>query len=576
MRDLLLFVLGSEQASVPILLSFPSGFYALPAFSFTLKVSMDGPNVNWKFVDMFSHQLIDEYSISFLNIGSCGLHIIHGAFKHGSERTGWELDNFFSSIFKLFKGTPARRDDYTRVTGSSVFAFKFCKHRWVQNVPVAERAIEMLPHLLKYVKAVQEKKLPNPTTQSFQTVKNMLQDVLLEVKINFFISIAKEVTPFLTIYQTDRVMLPFLGDDLHRMLKSVMSRVIKNSVLKEHGATPQGLMKMDISDKSNQCTAHKVDLGFVATEQLKKLVAAKKVTDKQVLELKMEWKESVLTILKHRRLKSPLGYRTVSALQCLNPQMLVSKPEKCIEKFQVVLKALVNTKKLKECDVDLTKQQFVSFLDEEVPQHVSRLNSFDHTKEGHHIDKLFYDMLASKKSYEKLWAVLKSLLTLSHGQATVERGFSTNKQVSIDNLQERSFVAMRQIQDHIHTVKGSLNVNITKQMISSVAAARQRYMAYLEEERKKKQKEASSMKRKSLVEELDELKAKKRLESEAAALVKSADDYSVKAESTKNIDKVRQLVAQSNGHRSSSKRKLEEASKIDSEIDCKLQELKDI
>ena len=267
----------------------------------------------------------------------------------------------------------------------------------------------MLPHLLKYVKAVQEKKLPNPTTQSFQTVKNMLQDVLLEVKINFFISIAKEVTPFLTIYQTDRVMLPFLGDDLHRMLKSVMSRVIKNSVLKEHGATPQGLMKMDISDKSNQWTAHKVDLGFVATEQLKKLVAAKKVTDKQVLELKMECKESVLTILEHLRLKSPLGYRTVRALQCLNPQMLVSKPEKCIEKFQIVLKALVNTKKLKECDVDVTKQQFVSFLDEEVPQHVSRLNSFDHTKEDHHIDKLFYDMLASKKSYEKLWAVLKSL-----------------------------------------------------------------------------------------------------------------------------------------------------------------------
>lgn len=239
--------------------------------------------------------------------------------------------------------------------------------------------------------------------------------------------------------------------------------------------------------------AHKVDLGFVATEELKKLLAAKKVSDKQVLELKMECKESVLTIFKHLRLKSPLGYRTVTALQCLIPQMLVSKPEKCIEKFQVVLKALVNTKKLKECDVDVTKQQFVSFLGEEVPQHVSRLNSFDHTKEDHHTDKVFYEMLASKKSYEKLWAVLKSLLTLSHGQATVERGFSTNKQVSIDNLQERSFVAMRQIQDHIHTVKGSLNVNITEQMTSLVAAAIQRYIAYLEEERKKKQKEASSM-----------------------------------------------------------------------------------
>ena len=64
----------------------------------------------------------------------------------------------------------------------------------------------------------------------------------------------------------------------------------------------------------------------------------------------------IQTTSKSTRLQSPLGYRTVTALQCLNPQMLVSKPEKCNEKFQVVLKALVNTKKLKECDVDLTKQ----------------------------------------------------------------------------------------------------------------------------------------------------------------------------------------------------------------------------
>ena len=90
---------------------------------------MDGPNVNWKFVDMFSKQLLDENSTTFLNIGSCGLHIVHGAFKHGSDTTGWELEKFFSSIFQLFKDTPARRDDYTKATGSSLFALKFYKHR---------------------------------------------------------------------------------------------------------------------------------------------------------------------------------------------------------------------------------------------------------------------------------------------------------------------------------------------------------------------------------------------------------------------------------------------------------------
>ena len=130
----------------------------------------------------------------------------------------------------------------------------------------------------------------------------------------------------------------------------------------------------------------------------------------------------------------------------------------------------------------------------------------------------------------------------SHGQATVERGFSTNKQVSVDNLQECSFVALRQISDYIKTVNGSLNVKITKSMISSVATARQKYMSYLDKEKKRKEKEVITMKRKSVMEELDDLKAKKKkLECEAEGLAKSADCYSLKAEKEKNIKEVRHL-----------------------------------
>ena len=380
---------------------------------------MDGPNVNWKFVDMFSKQLLDENSTTFLNIGSCGLHIVHGAFKHGSDTTGWELEKFFSSIFQLFKDTPDRRDDYTKATGSSLFALKFCKHRWGENVPVAKRTLEVLPHLHKYVKAVNDKKLPDPKTQSFDTVQKMLQDDLLEVKINIFISIAKEVVPFLTLYQTDRVMIPFLGDDLHHMLKSLMSGVISNSVLRKQGTTLHGLMKIDVNNGENQRAAHKVDIGFVASEQLKKLSASKKVSDRQVLTLKTECKEAILTIIKCLWLKLPLQYRLVRALNCLSPQMMVNNSERCVNKFQIVLKVLVDAKKLKESDVDQTKHQFSCFLDEDVPQHTAKLDAFDHNKEDQHIEQLFYEMMATKQCYKKLWTVVKNLLTLSHGQATV-------------------------------------------------------------------------------------------------------------------------------------------------------------
>ena len=76
-----------------------------------------------------------------LNIGSCGLHIIHNAFRSGSMETNWEVGQTLSSLYWLFKDSPARRQDFVSITGSSVFPKQFCSHRWVENVTVVERAL---------------------------------------------------------------------------------------------------------------------------------------------------------------------------------------------------------------------------------------------------------------------------------------------------------------------------------------------------------------------------------------------------------------------------------------------------
>ena len=44
------------------------------------------------------------------------------------------------------------------------------------------------------------------------------------------------------------------------------------------------------------------------------------------------------------------------------------------------------------------------------------------------LDTLMLDTMSINDTYSKLWKVVKMLLVLSHGQATVERGFSMNKQ----------------------------------------------------------------------------------------------------------------------------------------------------
>ena len=73
----------------------------------------------------------------------------------------------------------------------------------------------------------------------------------------------------------------------------------------------------------------------------------------------------------------------------------------------------------------------------------------------------------------KLCYIFKILLILSHGQAQVERGFSTNSQILVDNLHSESLIAQRVINDHmkVHEL-APYEVKITKKLIDDVKQSR--------------------------------------------------------------------------------------------------------
>ena len=68
-----------------------------------IQMSMDGPNVNFKFYrDLIADRLIEHPAAPlFLDLGSCGLHVVHGAFKTGVNSTGWKIENLLRSLYYL-------------------------------------------------------------------------------------------------------------------------------------------------------------------------------------------------------------------------------------------------------------------------------------------------------------------------------------------------------------------------------------------------------------------------------------------------------------------------------------------
>ena len=118
-----------------------------------LQISMDGPRVNWKLLSLQSEDRQKEGADlpQLLNVGSCGLHVVHGAFCTGCQSTDWKTDGFLTALWHLFHDSTAGREDFTAVTGCIVFPLKFCATRWVEDEKVAQRAIEIWLNIEQYI-----------------------------------------------------------------------------------------------------------------------------------------------------------------------------------------------------------------------------------------------------------------------------------------------------------------------------------------------------------------------------------------------------------------------------------------
>ena len=123
-----------------------------------LQISMDGPNVNWKLYDSIVEKRSenDDYP-GLIDIGSCNLHIVHGAFRTGVQKTKWGIDGILQALYNLFPYSPAKREDYQKLTGSKVFPLPFSGTRWIEDKKVAARAIQIWLNITFFFEVLDQK-----------------------------------------------------------------------------------------------------------------------------------------------------------------------------------------------------------------------------------------------------------------------------------------------------------------------------------------------------------------------------------------------------------------------------------
>ena len=521
-----------------------------------IQISMDGPNVNWDVLKKHSQHREEGEMTSLVQLGSCGLHIVHGALKTGMKESGWNIDKILHAMWKIFDESPARRDIYIRETTCDVFPLHFCKTRWVEDGPVAGRAIELwtsVTKVIKYWLSCCKSSRPQKN-KSYDTLVEHHKDPLMIAKFNFFKYLASILSHFLVCFQTEKPMLPFLATELDRMLRQVYRLFIKRDVVNE-AQTPYSLSKIDVAEKENHLPVENLELGSAVTAELGKVGVSSEVKK----QFKKDCKKVLIKLCGKLNERSPLNFAAVRNAVAWNPHEMVNEEAICILRGKKFIQKLFDLKLLTSVESDNAKRELELFIQTVVHQNKDEFSSFN--KDKQRLDTFFSKYCSQNADYVNFWKVCKIVFVLFHGQADVERGFSVNKEILVENMLKESLISQRLVCDQLGCYRSNLeNYKVSRELLLRCKNAWRKYNDYLEEKKKEKVVSEGDRKRKLIREEIDEIKKKKQnLRKCIQTLEGDITKYSFEAEEKADLD----LLTKANSFRKTKDEKEETIKALD-------------
>jgi len=206
-----------------------------------------------------------------------------------------------------------------------------------------------------------------------------------------------------------------------------MKRFIKPHVMKDIISAAK-LAAVEVSRLKSESLLYysKIDIGFEAETAVKQqAVQKKKAKDKDILEFHLDCCKWLMATVCKLLDKAAVQYTLARNLAILDPRTITDceTNQSCLRSD---LQQLVQFNRVVATNVDDILHQYQDFADSMIRDHQELFTSFSPTVSR--LDTLMVNPMSRNDSYSKLWKVVKMLLVLSHGQATVELGFSVNKQ----------------------------------------------------------------------------------------------------------------------------------------------------
>lgn len=461
----------------------------------------DGPNVNkkvWRLIneDIKLANINKKCNINkgLANIGVCSIHTIHNAFLKGLEKLGHNCSDLIIAVKNFFKDRPSRWEDYQKIQiKMKVPQHCFIKHvssRWLTLSDAAQRLLEQWKAVEHYFLKYIPKSCPNlEKTNTYKTIYNFLKSSRMKAEIIFVISSANLFTKFTGVFQKSEPLIHLVYSEIMLLLKSIMLRFCKPKAI-------------EILEKGNSCVEEIFTFqNLLGLKEIHVGGASKELSENDLLLFLNDAKLHYLACCKYILEKSAVEQQPIlSHFRCLHPKNICSRES--IRDVEKICKAMpVNI------DYEDVVDEWRLLSSEKLPDY-----------DGGRIDAYWARILhlereSGEKRFPNLAVVVKSALSLSHGNADVERGFScSGKILTYDraSMSSRMLNYLLHIQDAIRYYENKIHlIPIPKELIISAQSAGKKYELHRAELKRKKELEELEEKRKDEERILAENKLKK-------------------------------------------------------------------
>ena len=199
-----------------------------------------------------------------------------------------------------------------------------------------------------------------------------------------------------------------------------------------------------------------------------------------------------------------------------------------------MLEILLGLKKPTSATAIEVKNVYSKFLSGVVKTSKEAFLEYYETKDR--LDSFLFKLIRSDPRFRSLWTVTQMMLVLSHGQATVKRGFSKNKMLLVENLNMESLIVQQSICVFMKQKCTNLSFPVSKSLTDQVKESCQRYHESLADNTKLKIKTEKNEREMNIVSEIQDINVKvSSLEETIDELQNDADKFAFKAEKKNDI-----------------------------------------